>query len=182
MKNDSFGNVGLMATGVFIGAVGASLVLRRPPQPSALKHIGLPRGRACPAVIHNNTVFLSGQVPDIPTLATSDITAQTQQTLAKIDGLLEQCGTDRKHIVSTQVWVKDISRDFTKVSCALAKKVFHRCSRELYCSSQMNEVWNNWVGDESQLKGVRACVQSEMARENILVEIKVIAALPTTAL
>ena len=38
----------------------------------------------------------------------------------------------------------------------------------------MNEVWNEYVeGDE---KGVRACVEAEMAREHILVEIKVIAA------
>eukprot|EP00518_Triparma_eleuthera_P003142 CAMPEP_0182463576 /NCGR_PEP_ID=MMETSP1319-20130603/7717_1 /TAXON_ID=172717 /ORGANISM="Bolidomonas pacifica, Strain RCC208" /LENGTH=146 /DNA_ID=CAMNT_0024663139 /DNA_START=35 /DNA_END=475 /DNA_ORIENTATION=- len=146
-----------MVLGATLAAGTAALLMRRPQAAAApLKHIGLPRARACPAVIHNNTVYLSGQVPDIPTLSTSDIAEQTRQTLSKIDALLLQCGTDRTRIVSSQVWVKDIERDF----------------------EGMNEVWNAWVGDDSQPKGVRACVQSPMAREHILVEIKVIAALP----
>jgi enamine deaminase RidA (YjgF/YER057c/UK114 family) len=42
----------------------------------------------------------------------------------------------------------------------------------------MNEVWGEWVGEFPDHKGVRACVESPMARPSILVEIQVIAALP----
>ena len=45
-----------------------------------------------PIVIHNGTVYLSGQVPDLTKLDESDIVAQTQQTLAKVDDLLAQAG------------------------------------------------------------------------------------------
>ena len=84
----------------------------------------------------------------------SDVTGQTRETLAKIDGLLAAAGTSKAHVLSTQIWVKDITTDF----------------------APMNEVWKEWVVPGS--KGVRACVESRMARESILVEIKVTAALP----
>jgi enamine deaminase RidA (YjgF/YER057c/UK114 family) len=43
--------------------------------------------------------------------------------------------------------------------------------------SQMNEVWDNWVPEGAA--PARACVQATMAREDILVEISVIAAVKT---
>ena len=100
--------------------------------PPTLPHA--PRPLPGPAVIYNKTVYLSGQVPNIPTLSTSTITEQTQQTLDKIDALLHECGTDRSRILSSQVWVKDIERDF----------------------QGMNEVWNAWVGDEDEVRERRA--------------------------
>jgi enamine deaminase RidA (YjgF/YER057c/UK114 family) len=42
----------------------------------------------------------------------------------------------------------------------------------------MNEVWFEWVGEFPEQKGVRACVEAAMARPKLLVEIKVIAAVP----
>ena len=104
----------------------------------------------------NNTLYLSGQVPILETIGTTDITKQTEETLAKIDGLLKQGGTDKSNILSSQIWLRNIDRDF----------------------AEMNLVWNKWVGGEEAHKGVRACVESKMAREGILVEIKVIAAVP----
>ena len=85
-------------------------------------------------------------------LAESDITAQTQQTLAKIEKLLAEVGTDKSRILESRIWVRDIVRDF----------------------ASMNAVWNGWVDPEA--KGVRYCVESPMARPNILVEIQVVAA------
>ena len=41
-------------------------------------------------VIHSDTVYLAGQVPND---YSGDITAQTEETLAKVDGLLEEAGT-----------------------------------------------------------------------------------------
>ena len=62
------------------------------------KHIGRPhrrtagRPRMSQSVEHNGVVYLAGQVGDDQD---ADVTTQTQQILAKIDGLLEECGTDK---------------------------------------------------------------------------------------
>ena len=84
------------------------------------------------------------------------VTGQTQGTLAKIDSLLAQAGTDKKSLLTAQIWVKDIDRDF----------------------ADMNKVWNEWIDPEN--KPVRATVQANMARPNILVEIQVTAAIANT--
>ncbi|MCP3852641.1 MAG: RidA family protein, partial [Gammaproteobacteria bacterium] len=65
--------------------------------------------------------------------------------------LLEQAGSDRKHILSTTIYIKDM-------------KYF----------SEMNEVWDNWVPEG--YAPARACVEASMARDALLVEISVIAA------
>lgn len=46
--------------------------------------------RSSGIVIHDGVVHISGQVGNIPDLETSDITAQTNQTLAKIDTMLAE--------------------------------------------------------------------------------------------
>ena len=84
------------------------------------------------------------------------VTGQTQGTLAKIDSLLAQAGTDKKSLLTAQIWVKDIDRDF----------------------ADMNKVWNEWIDPDN--KPVRATVQANMARPNILVEIQVTAAVANT--
>jgi len=104
-------------------------------------------------VIHGSTVYLSGQVADIATLDTSDITAQSEQVLAKVDALLVQAGTSKSKLLSAQIWVKDMEEHF----------------------APMNEVWCAWLDPDA--KPVRACVASPMARPNILVEVMAIAAL-----
>ena len=43
--------------------------------------------------------------------------------------------------------------------------------------ASMNEVWNEWIGPHE--KPARACVEANMAREQILVEICMIAAVKT---
>jgi len=100
----------------------------------------------------------AGQVGDLApeVLESSDVAAQTRQTLAKIDKALAEAGTSKRHILRTEIWLKDIARDF----------------------GAMNEVFYEWVGEFPDQKGVRACVEANMARPKLLVEIMVIAAVP----
>lgn len=99
-------------------------------------------------VKHNGVIYLCGQV-----CSDSDqgITEQTQSMLAKVDQLLQQAGSDREHILSATIYVKDM----------------------LYFSD-MNAVWDAWVPEGHA--PARACVAAKMAREELLVEISVIAA------
>lgn len=98
-------------------------------------------------VIHNETIYLSGQVGN----ADEDISAQTLTTLEKIKALLEEVGSDKSKILSATVWLKDMS-DF----------------------DAMNAVWEKWFSDVAP--PARACGESALASPDLLVEITVIAA------
>ena len=71
--------------------------------------------------------------------------------LAKVEDLLNKYGSDKENILSVTIYVKDM-KDF----------------------ADMNSVYDAWV-----VKGcepARACVEAKMARENLLVEMSVVAA------
>jgi len=104
--------------------------------------------RSSKIVKHNGTVYLTGQVCED---TAQNITGQTQTTLAKVDALLKQAGSDRENMLSAIVYIKTMD-DF----------------------AAMNEVWNAWVPDG--FAPTRACVRADMARDALLVEISVIAA------
>ena len=99
-------------------------------------------------VKHNGTVYLCGQVAED---ASKGITEQTETMLAKVDALLEQAGSDREHLLSATLYIKDMA-----------------------LFAEMNAVWDAWVPEGHA--PVRACVQASMARSELLVEISVIAA------
>ncbi len=99
-------------------------------------------------VIHNDTIYLCGQVAED---ANQGIQEQTRTMLAKVDDLLERTGSSRKHILSATIYIK---------------------SMDLF--AQMNQVWDEWVPDGHA--PARACVEARMARPELLVEISVIAA------
>ncbi|MDO6469404.1 RidA family protein [Neptunomonas phycophila] len=99
-------------------------------------------------VKHNGTIYLCGQVAAD---ANTDITEQTQTMLDKVEGLLLQAGSDKEHILSATVYIRDM-KDF----------------------AQMNAVWDAWVPEGHA--PARACVEARMARPELLVEISVIAA------
>jgi len=99
-------------------------------------------------VKHNGTIYLCGQVCAD---AEQGIEEQTASMLAKVDTLLEQAGSDRKHILSATLYIKDMQ----------------------YFAA-MNAVWDSWVPEG--FAPARACVEASMARESLLVEISVIAA------
>lgn len=102
-------------------------------------------------VIHNDTVYLCGQVCKD---ATHGITEQTATMLEKVDELLLQSGSDREHMLSATIYVRDM-KDFTA----------------------MNAVWDSWVPEGHA--PARACVEARMARPELLVEISVVAAVKT---
>lgn len=114
-----------------------------------ITRLGTERRRMSRIVIHNDTVYLCGQVAKD---ASADITEQTQTMLEKVDDLLRQAGSDRRHILSATIYIKDM---------------------QLFAA--MNEVWDAWVVEGHS--PARACVQASMARPELLVEISVIAAL-----
>lgn len=93
-------------------------------------------------------VFVGGQTSNDKT---PDIKVQTQQVLAKIDAFLAQAGIDKTRLVSAQIWLADIARDF----------------------AGMNEVWDAWVAPGCA--PTRATVQSALAAPELLVEITVTA-------
>ncbi len=105
--------------------------------------------RASAIVINNGIVYLSGQVAEDPD---ADIQEQTRSTLAKVDALLAEAGSDRSHLLSATIYLRDIANHF----------------------AMMNEVWNDWV--PTGHGPARACVEAHMARPTLLVEICVTAA------
>lgn len=95
----------------------------------------------------NEMIYLCGQVADN---TDEPIGPQTENMLAKVDALLAQAGSDREHLLSATVYIRDM-KDF----------------------AGMNAVWDAWVP-----KGhapARACVEARMARPDLLVEISVVA-------
>lgn len=103
-------------------------------------------GRMSRAVVHNGTVYLCGQVH-----GEGDIKEQTAGVLAKIEDLLNKYGSDKNHMLSVTIYIKDM-KDF----------------------ADMNAVWDAWV--ENGYEPARACVEAKMARECLLVEMTVTAA------
>ncbi|GAC20213.1 RidA family protein [Paraglaciecola arctica] len=99
-------------------------------------------------VIHQGTIYLCGQVCAD---ATQDIEHQTQTMLDKVEQLLLDAGSDKEHMLSATLYIKDM-QDF----------------------AAMNAVWDNWVPEGHA--PARACVQASMARAELLVEISVVAA------
>lgn len=99
------------------------------------------------AVVHNNTLYLCGQVH-----AEGDIKEQTAGVLAKIEDLLNKYGSDKNHMLSVTIYIKDM-KDF----------------------ADMNFIWDSWI--EKGFAPARACVEAKMARECLLVEMSVVAAI-----
>jgi len=102
-------------------------------------------------VIHQGTVYLSGQLADD---LSGDIRQQTQETLASIERLLAEAGTDKHHLLSALIHLRDISSDY----------------------AGMNEVWDAWLPANSA--PVRTTVEAKLYAPEVRVEITLVAALP----
>lgn len=105
--------------------------------------------RASRAVVYNGMVFLAGAAADD---RSQDIQGQTKQALAKIEKFLAAAGTDKSRLLSAQIWIKDIAKDF----------------------AGMNEIWDAWTAPNAA--PTRATAQCEMGASDVLVEIIVTAA------
>lgn len=100
-------------------------------------------------VVHNGTVHVAGVTASN---TEGDIGAQTADVLAKIDGYLASVGSDRSRLLSAQIWLKDIERDF----------------------AGMNAVWESWIPEDAV--PTRATCEAKLASPALLVEIIVTAA------
>jgi enamine deaminase RidA (YjgF/YER057c/UK114 family) len=103
--------------------------------------------RMSQAVIANGFVFLAGQVARDPK---QDVESQTRQVLGDIDRLLAAAGSDKRHVVSANVYLADIG-DF----------------------AAMNRAWDAWV--DGRCKPARATVEAKLAAPEYRVEVQVIA-------
>ncbi|MBZ8135435.1 RidA family protein [Afifella sp. IM 167] len=108
-----------------------------------------PNSRRSRAVIAGGLVHMGGQVADD---RSADIRTQTQQTLARIDALLAEAGSDRSRLVSATIWLKTMD-DY----------------------DGMNEVWDAWI--DPQNPPTRACGEVRLADDGLRVEIIATAAL-----
>jgi len=79
------------------------------------------------------------------------IEGQTRTMLEKVESLLNDAQSSKQHILSATIYIKDM-KDFL----------------------EMNSVWDCWIPEG--YAPARACVQAQMARAELLVEISVIAA------
>ena len=104
--------------------------------------------RMSQVVKHNGVAYLAGQVPDD---GKSDIAAQTQQVLDKIDALLKAAGSDRGRLLSATIWLSDM-RYF----------------------AEMNAKWDAWT--PAGAAPARATVQAALAHPDLKIEIGVVAA------
>lgn len=95
-------------------------------------------------VIHNDTVYVAGVTAS---RTTGDIGEQTADVLAKIDQYLASVGSGRDKLLSVQIWLKDIERDF----------------------AGMNAVWESWIPEGAV--PARATCQARLASGDLLVEI-----------
>lgn len=100
-------------------------------------------------VTHQGVVYVAGvTAADI----NADIQGQTRDVLSKIDAYLAQAGTTKSRLLTVQIWLKDIERDF----------------------AGMNTVWGEWA--DKNAMPTRATCEAKLARPELLVEIIVSAA------
>ncbi|ODT05579.1 MAG: hypothetical protein ABS58_15155 [Mesorhizobium sp. SCN 65-20] len=99
-------------------------------------------------VIHNNTVYLAGQVG----APGESVAAQTKAILAEIDALLAKAGTDKTKILQAIIWLDDMST-----------------------FAEMNSVWDGWVPQGNT--PARATGEAKLAGPEYKVEIIVTAAI-----
>lgn len=99
-------------------------------------------------VIHGDTVYLAG----VTSSEAGDITVQARNVFSTIDSLLAEAGSNKQKLLSVQIWLKDIDRDF----------------------EGMNAVWAEWASD--QFLPARATCEAKLAADHLLVEVIVTAA------
>lgn len=100
-------------------------------------------------VVHQGIAYLAGVVA---TNRDADALAQTQDVLARIEEYLASVGSDKSRLLTAQIWLKNIERDF----------------------QAMNQAWDAWV--PLGAAPTRATCEARLASPALLVEIIVSAA------
>lgn len=104
--------------------------------------------RSSPVLRHNGVVYLTGQIGEGDT-----VTEQTESCLARIDALLAEAGTDKRHLLQATLWLADMD-DYDEV----------------------NKVWDAWVPEGTA--PARNCGKVSVAVPEARVEIIIVAAMP----
>ena len=104
--------------------------------------------RMSEAVAYNGILWVAGQVG----APGASVTEQTRQCLAEVDRILAGAGIDKTRILSTQIWLADMS-----------------------AFAEMNAVWDAWV--PAGHTPARATGEAKLATPDYLVEVIVTAAL-----
>jgi len=107
-----------------------------------------PGGRMSQTVVHNRTVYVSGQVADDPSGSIED---QTRAVLAKVDGLLAKAGTKPSSLVAVNVYLPNIL-DF----------------------DAMNRIYDAWIDPRNPPP--RACTEARLAHPGLRIEVTAVAA------
>lgn len=105
-------------------------------------------GHLSKVVEHNGTVYIAGTTAEDKS---AGMKQQTEQVLAKIDGLLARSGTNKSKLLSATVYISDMAQ-----------------------KTAMNEAWLAWIDRKNP--PTRACVAVELGTPTTLVEIVVTAA------
>jgi enamine deaminase RidA (YjgF/YER057c/UK114 family) len=114
-----------------------------------IKRIGV-AARYSDLVIHGNTAYFSGYVPE--TSLGQSVTEQTRDVLAQIEQSLSEIGSDKSKLLQATIWLTDMAS-----------------------YDEMNAVWDAWVVPGHT--PARACVQARLADPDYALEIQVTAAL-----
>ena len=101
------------------------------------------------AVVHGDTVYLSGLVADAP--KGKSTAEQTKNILSQIESFLARAGTDKSKVLSANIWLTDMAT-----------------------FAEMNAVWDAWVSPGHP--PARATVEAKLASPDYKVEIMVVAA------
>jgi len=75
------------------------------------------------AIVHNGTLYASGQIainPATGELVTDSIEAETKQVMENIRAILEAAGLTFEHAVKCSVFVKDMN-DFARINAVYAQ-------------------------------------------------------------
>ena len=103
--------------------------------------------RMSKAVVHAGVAYLCGQVGN----PGDSIELQTSESLSRVDSVLASIGSDKSKLLQVTVWLRSMQD-------------FHA----------MNSVWELWL--PMGAAPARACGEVALARDDLLVEFKVIAA------
>ncbi|KAM0721983.1 hypothetical protein Q7P37_002909 [Cladosporium fusiforme] len=123
-------------------------------KPVFTKNAPAPRPVYSQAIVANNLVFCSGQLPKDPStnkLIQGDVEACTHQCIANLKAVLEEAGSSLDHAIEVNVFLSDIA-DF----------------------ATMNKAYGQYWGGDGH-RPARTCVAVKTLPENASVEIKCVA-------
>jgi len=86
-------------------------------------HAPQPIGPYNQAILSNDTLYISGQIPANPTsgeLVKESIEAEARQVMANIKGILEEAGLNFSNIVKTSIFITDM-KNFAVVNKVYAE-------------------------------------------------------------